>query len=184
MKKLVAIGAAALVAMFMAVGLAPAASAYPEAVCNLVVSPTVVHPGDVVTVHCSLQTIESPRLAGRSAASADTHWVVTFDGLTHTGTGESFTTHFTAPQVSSSTVFSVHSVGHDTVTGVKCDRSVNVTDVPGGTVVSPPTGGLPNTGGPGLILLVLGVCFVLGGGIAIQRSRKGHHAQSQPQHRH
>ncbi len=173
MKKLVAIGAAALVAMFMAVGLAPAASAYPEAVCNLVVSPTVVHPGDVVTVHCSLQTVESPRLVGRAAAGADTHWVVTFSGATHTGTGESFTTHFTAPSVTTSTVLSVHSVGHDSVTGVTCDRSVNVTDLPN-SVVNPPHGGLPNTGGPRMILLIVGIALALVGGIAIQQSRKRH----------
>ncbi len=173
MKKLVAIGAAALVAMFMAVGLAPAASAYPEAVCNLVVSPTVVHPGDVVTVHCSLDTVDSPRVLGRAAAGADTHWVVTFAGLTRTGTGESFTTHFTAPTVISSTVYSVHSVGHDSVTGVTCDRSVNITDLPN-NVVNPPHGGLPNTGGPKLILLIAGIALALVGGIAIQQSRKRH----------
>jgi LPXTG-motif cell wall-anchored protein len=173
MKKLGTLGVAVLLGMSMTLGLAPSASAYPEPVCNLVVSPTVVHPGDVVTVHCSLDVATSSRTSSasaRAAANADTHWVVTFASSTRTGTGRSFTTHFRAPQVTAATVLSVHSVGTNTVAGVRCDRTSHVRDLPK-SAVSPVHLSLPNTGGPRLFLLIAGLALVLIGGVAVQRSR-------------
>ena len=77
---------------------------------------------------------------------------MTFNGETRTGTGETFTQTFKAPEVTKPTVFKLTSVG--TGDAGTCSRSVNITVLPSGTTVVPPDDELPNTGGPRLILLI------------------------------
>jgi len=168
MKKLIVIGLTALAGVVASIGVAPAAHAYPEAVCTLVVSAQVVNSGDEITATCSLETTDS---AGRSAADSDTEWEMTFNGETRTGTGSSFTATFTAPEVSERTELTLLSVGVNGET--TCQRTATITVLPAGDQVTPPDDGLPGTGGPRLALLFAGVGLVLAGGVAIRQSRKG-----------
>ena len=176
MKKLIVIGATVLSTLFMVFGLAPAASAYPEGVCDLQVSAQVVNGGDTVTGTCHYSVVDT---AARRHAGEDIHWVMTFNGQTRTGTGETFTATFKTPEVDSPTTFKLTSTG--TGPAGTCSRSVNITVLPNGTV-SPPGGGphLPETGGPRLILLLAGFALVIVGAVAIRVSRReqqtGRHA--------
>lgn len=171
MKKLIVTGLTALVGVVASVGLAPAAQAYPEAVCTLVVSAQVVNSGDEITATCSLETTDTA--APRSAADSDTEWEMTFNGETRTGTGATFTATFEAPEVPERTELTLLSVG---VNGDQtCQRTAMITVLPAGDQVTPPDDdGLPGTGGPRLALLFAGLGLVLAGGAAIRHSRKGH----------
>lgn len=175
MKKLIVIGATALTTLFVVLGFAPSAFAYPEGVCNLEVSAQVVNSGESITATCSYQLVETNP---RASTAADTTWVMTFNGETRTGKGATFTQTFKAPEVTKPTTFKLTSVG--TGDAGTCSRSVNITVLPNGTV-SPPKGPhLPNTGGPRLILLIAGFALVIAGAFAIRQSRKGpdgHHAR-------
>lgn len=167
MKKLIAIGATALTMLFMVFGLTPSAFAYPEGVCDLQVSAQVVNSGDTITATCHYTVVDN---AARKQAGEDIHWVMTFNGQTRTGTGETFTATFKAPDVSQPTSFKLTSTG--TGPAGTCSRSVNIRVLPD-AVVSPPKGPhLPNTGGPRLMLLVAGLGLVLVGAVSIRMSRK------------
>jgi uncharacterized surface anchored protein len=97
---------------------------------------------------------------------------MTFNGETRTGTGETFTQTFVAPDVTKPTTFKLTSVG--TGDAGTCSRSVNITVLPNGTTLPPKGPHLPNTGGPRLILLIAGLGFVIAGAVAIRMSRKEH----------
>ena len=170
MKKLIVIGATALATLFMLFGFAPAAQAYPEGVCDLEVSAQVVNSGETVSATSHYSVVDS---SARKQAGDDVHWVLTFNGDSRTGTGETFTASFTAPDVTKPSSFKLTSTG--TGPAGTCSRSVNVTVLPNGSV-SPPGGGggLPNTGGPALWLLIAGLGLVGGGAVAIRMSRKEH----------
>lgn len=169
MKKLIVIGLTALVTLFVTIGVAPSASAYPEGVCDLELSAQVVNAGDEITATCSYSIGETD---ARIAAASDTTWVMTFNGETRTGTGATFTQTFQAPVVDEKTTFPLTSVGSNDAGD--CSRTVEVTVLPDGTTVLPPGEELPNTGGPRLALLFAGLGLVLAGGVAIRQSRKGH----------
>lgn len=169
MKKLIVIGLTALAGMVAAIGVAPAAHAYPEAVCTLELSAQVVNSGDEFTATCSITITETD---ARASAASDTEWVMTFNGETRTGAGASFTATFTAPEVTERTELTLSSVG--TNGDVTCQRSAMITIVPAGDQVTPPDDGLPGTGGPRLALLFAGLGLVVAGGAAIRQSRKGH----------
>src|SRR5690349_23417794 len=108
MKKLIVIGATALATLLMVLGFAPAASAYPEGVCDLEVSAQVVNGGDTITATCHYTVVDN---AARKQAGEDIHWVMTFNGQTRTGTGESFTSTFKAPDVTKPTTYKLTSTG-------------------------------------------------------------------------
>jgi hypothetical protein len=169
MKKLIVIGATALATLFVVLGVAPSAFAYPEGVCNLEVSAQVVNSGESVTATCTYSVVDT---AARKAAGSNVSWVVTFNGATHTGTGDTFTTTFKAPEVTAPTTYTLKSVG--TGDAGTCSRSVNITVLPNGTVNPPEPPHMPNTGGPRLILLIAGLVLVLAGAVAIRLSRKSH----------
>ncbi len=171
MKKLILTGLTALAGVVASVGIAPAAHAYPEAVCTLVISAQVVNSGDEITATCTLETTDT---AARAAADSDTQWEMTFNGETRTGTGSSFTATFKAPEVSERTELTLLSVGVNGETS--CQRTAMITVLPRGDQVTPPgdDDGLPGTGGPRLALLFAGLGLVLAGGAAIRQSRKGH----------
>lgn len=172
MKKLIVIGVTALATLFVVLGVGPSAFAYPEGVCNLQVSAQVVNGGENVTATCTYQLVDN---SARRSAASDTTWVMTFNGQTRTGTGETFTATFKAPDVTKPTTFKLTSVG--TGDAGKCSRSVNVTVLPNDVIVSPPTSPhMPNTGGPPLVLLIAGFALVIAGAGVVYQSRKAHSA--------
>lgn len=174
MKKLIVIGLTALAGLVSAIGIAPAAHAYPEAVCTLELSAQIVNSGDEFTATCSITVTDS---AARVSAASDTEWLMTFNGETRTGTGSSFTATFVAPAVTERTELTLSSVG--TNGDLTCQRSAMITIVPAGDQVTPPDDdGLPGTGGPRLALLFAGLGLVVAGGVAIRQSRKGHDVPS------
>jgi hypothetical protein len=175
MKKLVVIGVMALVAVFVALGTASSASAYPETTCNVTVNAQKVFAGTKlkVTAESDAVTTNSPR-----ASVAGTKWRAEFDGTVHSGTADTFHTTFNVPQVDSKTtiLLTVNAVRPDATT---CDESLNITVLPNGTQVSPPEGGgggLPNTGGPRMIFLIAGIVLVIAGSLAVAESRRRHDA--------
>lgn len=175
MKKLVVIGLTALVTLFVMIGVAPSASAYPEQSCNVDVDAQVVDSGAQFTATGTTQQTTVDDGLGRASAEAAS-WQMTFDGEVRTGTAVTFQQTFTAPEVSETTKFPL------TATAVmadntSCTKTVDITVVPGGTTVIPPgEEELPNTGGPRLALLFAGLGLVLAGSVAIRQSRKGHDA--------
>jgi uncharacterized surface anchored protein len=174
MKKLIVIGATALATLFVVLGVAPSAYAYPEGVCDLEVSAQVVNSGETITATCTYSVVDN---AARKSALSDTNWVMTFNGETRTGTGETFTQSFVAPEVTEPTTFPLKSTG--TGDAGTCSRTVNITILPNGQTEPPKGPHMPNTGGPRLILLIAGLGLVVAGAIAIRQSRKshdGHHA--------
>jgi LPXTG-motif cell wall-anchored protein len=167
-KKVLSLAVAALVGLFALVGLAPAAQAYPEGLCDLEVSAQVVNSGESITATCTYSVVETD---ARKSALSDTTWVMTFNGETRNGTGETFTQTFEAPVVSEPTTFKLTSVG--TGDAGTCSRSVNITVLPNGSAVTPPgDGDLPNTGGPNLWILLAGFGLV-GTGIAVTLRSRG-----------
>jgi hypothetical protein len=176
MKKLIVIGATALTTLLMLFGFAPAASAYPEGVCDLEVSAQVVNSGETITATCHYSVVDT---SARKQAGDDIHWVMTFNGETRTGTGETFTANFKAPDVDAPTVFKLTSTG--TGPAGTCSRSVNITVLPNGTVSPPGHPHMPNTGGPRLILLIAGLGLLFAGGVSIWLSRRD---QSSRRHAH
>ncbi|MBO9522568.1 MAG: LPXTG cell wall anchor domain-containing protein [Nocardioidaceae bacterium] len=173
MKKVLLAAATVLVALFATLGVAPAASAYPELTCNLTVDSQVVNEGDTFTATGTAAVVE--KNARGAAVGDDIHWVMTFNGETRTGAGAVFTQTFTAPNVTKKTVFPLTAkTSSDAGT---CQRTVDITVLPGGAVVEPPgegpgEGGLPNTGGPRLILLIAGILLLLGGSGAVVVARR------------
>ena len=169
MKKLIVIGATALATLFVVLGVAPSAHAYPEGSCNLEVSAQTVNSGDSITATATYSVVDN---AARKSALSDTTWVMTFNGETRTGSGETFTQTFVAPEVTEPTTFPLKATG--TGDAGSCTRTVNVTVLPTGTTVLPPGDDLPNTGGPRLFLLIAGFALVVAGALAIRQSRKSH----------
>ena len=165
-KKVLSLAVAALVGLFALVGLAPAAEAYPEGACNLEVSAQVVNSGESITATCTYSVVEDN---ARKSALSDTTWVMTFNGETRTGTGETFTQTFVAPEVTEPTTFPLKSTG--TGDAGTCSRTVNITVLPTGTTVLPPGDDLPNTGGPNLWILLAGFGLVIAGIAVTLRSR-------------
>ena len=170
MKKLIVIGATALVAMFVLVGYAPAASAYPETTCNTTVDAQTVVSDGKIHVHGTVEQTTTDDGLGRRAAST-VHWVATFNGETHTADENVFNTTFDVPTVTKKTTFTLHVEAIMPDEKTTCQRTLEITVQP--TSVSPPGGPhLPNTGGPRLILLIAGLGLVIVGAGAIRLSRK------------
>lgn len=171
MKKLIVIGATALTTLLLVFGLAPSASAYPEGVCDLEVSAQTVNGGDTITATCHYSVVDN---SARKQAGEDISWVVTFNGQTRTGTGETFTSTFTAPEVDAPTTLTLKSTG--TGPAGTCSRSVNITVLPNGQTLPPkgPTVHLPDTGGPRMLLLLAGLGLVVVGAVSIRMSRREH----------
>ena len=135
--------------------------------CDLEVSAQVVNSGESVTATCTYSIVETD---ARKSALSDTTWVMTFNGETRTGTGETFTQTFKAPDVTKATVFKLTSVG--TGDAGTCSRTVNITVLPNGSAVTPPGEELPNTGGPDLWILLAGLALVGAGTAVTLRSRR------------
>lgn len=170
MKKLIVIGATACAALFLALSVVPSAQAYPEQSCNVTVDTQKANAGATLRVTGTTQEFTTDDGSGRASA-AGTKWRAKFNGVVKTGTADVFKTSFKFPSVTTETTFllKVKAVLSDDTT---CEKTLEITAMPSGTVVSPPGDGLPNTGGPRLILLLAGLALVVAGGMAIRQSRK------------
>jgi LPXTG-motif cell wall-anchored protein len=173
MKKLIVIGVLTLAAGFAALGVAPSASAYPETSCNVTVSAQKVDSGSALKVHAESQTVTTDDGHGRVAATT-VHWRAEFDGTVKQANADVFNTTFDVPKVTEKTVLvlTVNAVMPDATT--TCEKSLNITVLPGGTTVSPPGSHLPNTGGPRMILLIGGLLLVGAGAVTVRQSRRRH----------
>lgn len=150
-----------------AMAMAPAASAYPELTCTLSVDPQTVTEGETFTATGTAAEVES---SGRTAADSAIKWTVTFNGITKTGTGSTFAPTFTAPAVDKKTTFTL--TASSTSPAGTCTRSADVTVLPDGTTVTPPDGGLPNAGGPRLLILIAGLALLGFGFFAVRRASR------------
>ncbi len=173
MKKLIVIGLTALATCFVAIGVAPSANAYPEVSCNVEVDAQVVDTGATFTATATSQQTTTDDGLGRSGADAP-NWTMTFNGDVRAGQTEPFSQEFEAPEVTTTTKFSLVAKAVLADGETTCSKTVDITVVPAGTTVAPPGDNLPNTGGPRLALLLAGLGLVLAGGAAIRQSRKGH----------
>ncbi|HET6153871.1 MAG TPA: LPXTG cell wall anchor domain-containing protein [Marmoricola sp.] len=174
MKKLVVIGVAALAAFIAAIGLAQTASAYPETTCTVTVNAQKILSGSELKVTGTAQQFTTPRHSARLAATT-VHWSATFNSVVHEADVNSFATTFKVPSVKAKTVFPLKVTALMPDAATTCQRTLDITVEPSGTNVTPPTGPtLPNTGGPRLALLIVGLALVLAGGGAIYTSRRRH----------
>lgn len=182
MKKFVSIGLGALSVLVLALGLVPPAQAYPELSCNVTVNAQRVASGDVLKVHATSQQFTTEAKAAADAVS----WRAVFDGVVRTARSSTFDTSFDVPTFAEPTTrrLVVRAVMPDSTTS--CERSLDIAaGVAADDVVAGPGGdngvageNLPNTGGPRLIFLILGVGLVVAGGAAVRQSRKGSAHQS------
>jgi LPXTG-motif cell wall-anchored protein len=172
MKKLAAIGIAAIVATLVSFGLAPSASAYPELTCNLTVDHQVIHSGESFTATGTAAGVDENN---EPIADSDIHWTFKWNGVTKHRTGAVASATFTAPETT--TTRKITLTGRTTSPSGSCERHLVMTVL--GTSVAGPTDDLPNTGGPAFKLLLGGLVLLLvGGGTVAATRRKG-----QPQQR-
>ena len=173
MNKLLAIGATGLIALCALVGLAPSASAYPESTCNVTVDAQTVAGGSKVHVHGTATTTITDDGQGRRSAAPTNTWVVTFNGETRTIHADVLDTTFDVPEVTKTTQFTLHVDATMADATTMCQRTLQITAEPTGTV-SPPGNHphLPDTGGPRLLLLLAGLGLVVAGAVSIRLSRR------------
>jgi len=180
MKKLIAIGASGFIALFMLVGFAPAASAYPETTCNTTVDAQTVVSEGKLHVHGTVDVVVTDDGLGRKAAGDTVHWTATFNGETRTADENVFDTTFDVPKVTQTTTFVLHVEAVMPDEKTTCQRNLNITVKPSGSVSPPNPPHMPNTGGPRLVLLIAGLGLVIAGAVSIRMSRReqrsGRHA--------
>lgn len=175
-KKVLSLGVAALVGLLAVIGLAPAAQAYPEVVIDLTAQPTVLYGGETFTA--------------TATANVDCDWTLEWNGDSRDkSASQEFVTTYTAPAVTKITKIPLHGTcvytlpdGATPVTGrqsaaaagplVTWKRTIMITVLPRGSAVSPPGDDLPNTGGPDLWILLLGLGLVGAGTAVTLRSRR------------
>lgn len=170
MKKLIVIGATALAAWFLAIGYAPSAHAYPQTSCKVTLNAQKVLSGSKLHVTAEAQKVVTDDGLGKAAA-APNQWHAEFNGETRDVSSEALDVTFDVPEVAETTTYQL--VVQTTMPGVSdpCSQTLDIVVEPGSTVVEPP-GGLPNTGGPHLSLLIGGLGLVVAGGVAIRQSRR------------
>src|SRR5690349_10979434 len=97
MKKFAVACVVALVALLAAVGLAPAAQAYPDVTINLTAQPQVLYGGEQFTA--------------TGTSDVDCDWTLEWNDVVKTGAGSSgspFSTKYTAPAVTKITKIPLH----------------------------------------------------------------------------
>lgn len=133
-------------------------------------APAQAYPGTVCSVHLSPASGEitsGQTLTLTGSSSATTRWTVTIQGVVHYYTGTSFTQTFKAPRVSRKTVIGV-TVSCSNVSGALSLHYRIVID-PFSAAGSRSGGHLPNTGGPSVWWLLVGIaCAVSGAFLAWQ----------------
>lgn len=182
--KLIRLAVAAAAACTLLLVGSGAASAYPAPVFNMSLSNRVVVGGHhfTATVKASLKC---------------TSWVMRFDGQTaRTSNAASFTHTFTTTAVTHKTVLPVTAQCTYSASAGAAGNSIRIAQATSpvlrsGVTLLPAhegaaatrhndaaTGGLPNTGGPGLWVLIAALALLGGGGIAMARSRRQSGADS------
>jgi LPXTG-motif cell wall-anchored protein len=168
------------------VGLAPAAQAYPDVTFHAAVSDQRVFSGQSFTA--------------TSSANVECAWTHEWNGTSHRGVGQAFTSRFTAPDVQKRTVIPLHfsctyvaAAGAGTVAASSATwtRTLDVTVLPARSreaVAAPVTttgrtsnaaglpanldgSDLPDTGGPNVAFLVAGLVLLLSGAVAVRVAR-------------
>lgn len=170
MKKLIVIGATALAALFLALGYAPSAQAYPQTSCKVDLNAQKVLSGSKLHVTAEAQTVVTDDGLGKVAAVPN-KWHAEFNNETRDVTADVLDITFDVPEVTERTTFQL--VVQSIMPGVTaaCGQTLDIVVEPGSTSVAPP-GHLPNTGGPHLSLLIGGFGLVAAGGVAIRQSRR------------
>lgn len=162
-RTLLATLAVVLVAGTATVGLTGTAQAYPEVTFTAEVSKDRVAPGESFTA--------------TSTATVECAWQQEWNGTTHTGAGDELTSSFTAPEVDRKTVIPVElrceyvpsSPGAERTTWT---RSIDVTVVPEGRIApAAAAGAMPDTGGPHVSFLFVGLVLLLSGAVAVRVAR-------------
>lgn len=186
MKTLTALGVLVLI-VFLGAMTAPALAA-PEAKggFSVTVDPSTLHSGQVLTA------------TGRYSASCV--WIITWNNERRTTTAKRIVATFVAPKVTKATriplqatCFYVSKVSArptppkpsarpnstsqriTVMVPPSLRQTITVTVLPSGTIVSPPTpggggGGLPNTGGPDLWILLAGIATLLVGASMVRHA--------------
>lgn len=170
MKKLIVIGVTTLAALFVALGFAPSANAYPQSSCKVTINAQKVFEGTKLEVTGEAQEFITDDGLGRASATTTT-WTAEFNGVTKTSESDTLNVTFDVPEVEAKTVLTLNVQAIMPNDRATCEQSLNITVLPGGTEVNPP-GGLPNTGGPRLSLLFGGLGLVGVGALAIRQSRR------------
>lgn len=170
MKKLIVLGVSALAAVFVVFGFTPSANAYPQTSCKVTLSAQKVVGGSVLSVTGEAQTVVTDDGLGRAAATTN-DWRAEFNGVVKNRDADVLNVNFDVPEVDAETVLTLNVRAIMPGVTEACEQSLDITVLPGGTEVDPP-GGLPNTGGPHLSLLIGGFGLVAAGGLAIRQSRR------------
>lgn len=171
-KKFALLGAVGLAGLVATVGFAGPAQAYPEVIIDLTVDRQLLYGGENFTA--------------TATANVVCDWTLEWNGDSRDKDASStFVTTYTAPDVTEITKIPLHGTcdyllpdGATPVTGraaagplTTWKRTIMITVLPQGSV-APPEGGLPNTGGPHLSLLIGGLGMIAAGGVAVARSKK------------
>lgn len=131
------------------------AQAYPFTVCSVTISPSSLH----------VTSGQTYTLTGSSAVT--THWTVTINGVKHYYTGTSFTATYKAPTVTKRTVIGL---------SVTCTNSSGALTLRYRLVVDPfaigSGGHLPNTGGPSIWWLIVGLMAAISGAFMTWANRR------------
>lgn len=176
MKKFASLCGAALIALIAAVGLAPAAHAYPDVSIDLSVDRSVLYGGESFTA--------------TGSSDVTCAWRLSWNGVVKTGAGTDgspYVTSYQAPAVTKITKIPLHGTCTYTVPTARhtaaraaaasavWTRTIEITVLPVGSAVSPPSNGgadLPNTGGPSWVPLVLGLVFLATGAASVFVARR------------
>lgn len=168
MKKVLASTALVLGGLVAALGLAPAAQAYPELQFEAGVSARIVHEHEVFTAS--------------SSANADCAWTHEWNGTSSRGQGRGHKSTWTAPDVARSTVIPMHftcsydgsvSAGRSVpVARQTWSRTIDVTVLPVAAPANSAQSVLPNSGGPDKRILLGGLLLLVLGGVAVRAARR------------
>jgi LPXTG-motif cell wall-anchored protein len=169
MKKLASLGLMVMIAVLAAVGLAPAANAYPDNQFNLTVDRQVMYGGESFTATATSNVV--------------CDWTLEWNNVVRTKTDPAiFQTTYKTPIVTKITKIPLHGtcayddglprVAARSAKAATWSKTIMITVLPRGSAVSPPGENLPNTGGPNRWLLLGGVGAVLAGAGVVIASRK------------
>lgn len=171
MDKFVSILVVGMLSVLVALGLAPAAQAYPEGGQDISVSDQVVFGAQSFRV--------------KATSDVTCKWSIEWNGDTRTKTSKKFTVVFKAPVVSKTTkipltgtcVYDTDDLSRVSARAGEAatfEKTIMITVLPAEDDVSAPgdDDDLPATGGPNLWILIAGVASVLGGAVVVRTAKR------------